>query len=167
MTTTHAKLVKLAAKWLEQHGHVVVVTELGTVSGEQPDAMGFTYRGETTVIECKASRADFRADAKKESRTSSALGQRRYFLAPYEIIAATELPTDWGLLVVKAGRVRERVSPQLQPTDKQKEMRVLISLLRRLGVHKDRGTYINIYTMEKAEGEARATLGVKEEDPDG
>jgi len=60
--TRHAQLVALAARWLKRD-HPLVITEM--TAWESPDALGWKSSESTTLVECKASRADFLADAKK------------------------------------------------------------------------------------------------------
>lgn len=59
MQLTHKKLVGIAAKWLSAN-HCVVCTELAIV-GEEADVIGWRS-GRSTLVEAKASRADFMAD---------------------------------------------------------------------------------------------------------
>lgn len=96
---THAKLVDAAVAWLRRQGCPVVVGELVTGSAETPDALGW-ISGRSILVECKASRADFLADAKKPFRIHPALGMGdlRFFLAPAGLIRPDELPAGWGLL---------------------------------------------------------------------
>lgn len=109
----HADAVRLAADWLKRPacrkgpGCQVVVTEskIGWNNGEIPDALGFragVYQEASVLVECKASRADFLADAKKPHRTDAkrGMGLYRYYLAPAGVIRVDELPPGWGLIEV-------------------------------------------------------------------
>ncbi|MCP3944994.1 MAG: hypothetical protein GY710_26450 [Desulfobacteraceae bacterium] len=65
MTTTHThdELIKIAEKWLLKRCGFAF-RELTTFASETPDVIGFR-QGESILIECKTSRADFHADKKK------------------------------------------------------------------------------------------------------
>lgn len=60
--TRHDVLVQLAERWLRRRGFRVTGAELHAAGcREQMDAIGFRTNT-TAVVECKTSRADFRAD---------------------------------------------------------------------------------------------------------
>lgn len=151
---THDELVALAAAWLRGK-HAVVITEMTNGAGEEPDAIGFTGYGKSTLVECKASRSDFLADGKKwfRQRPHTGMGRRRYMLAPEGTIAEGELPDGWGLLkpfgsgvrVVKHGRPFEVYGID-------REIRLLVSALRRTD-----GLCVKRYTYQT---KSRATIGV-------
>jgi hypothetical protein len=153
----HADLCQLAANWLKRslsakgHGCQIAFTETRTsfLAGESPDAIGFRvaerrYGGGATVVECKVSRADFLADAKKPHRAEgSGMGRFRYYLCPEDLIVRTEIPPGWGLVYVGAKRridvicgatlcIREPGSFDL-PHDAFSEMMLLANLLHRVG----------------------------------
>ena len=107
---THAELVVLAERWLKNAGCGVVFAELKACvpSGEIADAVGWKDGGATSMlIECKTSRSDFRADAKKAARKpgTPALGRWRYYLTPRGLLKPEELPPRWGLLETDGARV--------------------------------------------------------------
>lgn len=118
LNLTHTELCGLAGKWLRSTGGCsVVLVEPHVFDLELPDAIGWNS-WLSTLIECKASRSDFRADSKKWHRTADrAMGNRRWFFAPIGVIPANELPDGWGLLewdgrVVRvAKQTTERVLP--------------------------------------------------------
>lgn len=98
---THAELVSRAGAWLRTKGCKIVFTELVTLSGETPDAIGWRDSGGTSfLIECKTSRADFRAEKNKVHRMPGmrAMGRFRYYLCLPGIIKPEDLPAGWGLL---------------------------------------------------------------------
>lgn len=115
---THASLCSLAARWLRftntrgGHGCQVALSEprTGYLAGEIPDAIGFRVAEPGTgsvVVECKVSRADFLADAKKPHRSAAGMGLYRYYLCPEGVIEPGDVPERWGLLTVnKRGTVR-------------------------------------------------------------
>ncbi len=114
---THAALCAIAARWLRLpnsrggHGCQVALCEprTGYLAGEIPDAIGFRVSmpgAGSVVVECKTSRGDFLADAKKPHRAAEGMGLYRYYLCPEGIIKPDEVPDRWGLLTVnKRGTV--------------------------------------------------------------
>ena len=136
---THEKLVAAAVEWLRcQYRCGVILSEQYCATGEVPDAIGWKKRCRSVVVECKASRADFLADAEKPFRRepAAAMGCERFYLAPAGLIAATELPRHWGLLELARGEVRTAIRPgrvDLRgPEGFMKEMNLLLASLRRV-----------------------------------
>jgi hypothetical protein len=85
MAETHAELVQRAARWLTHtRKSVVVVTECSAFCANlSPDALGWTARGTSTLIECKTSVSDFYRDRSKPSHRSGRLvGRERFYLTP-------------------------------------------------------------------------------------
>ena len=97
---THAQLVAKAVQWLRGYGCGVILSEQACTSGEMPDAIGWKRACHSVLVECKISRADFLADLSKMFRRKPELGMgcERYYLAPTGLLAAAELPAEWGLL---------------------------------------------------------------------
>lgn len=166
---THAELVKRAAKWLQGRGCSVVATEI--VSGrETPDAIGWR-RASSTLIECKATRADFRADQKKFFRKHDryGLGSSRYYMAPAGLLLCIdEVPSKWGFLEVHGQRVMVvRRSEPFPSHDKGREIKLLLSCIRRIGQTTPKGVSVRFYTYQT---KCTATLGVADvencEDPE-
>lgn len=120
---THASLCAIAARWLRRshsaggHGCQIAFTECHNGDGEAPDAIGFRAVGwcdGSVVVECKATRGDFLADARKPHRVTpdAGMGRWRYYLAPEGLIDVAELPPGWGLLeVTDRGSVVARAGP--------------------------------------------------------
>ncbi|MEG3640646.1 hypothetical protein [Magnetococcus sp. PR-3] len=106
---THEDLVLYAKRYLLKKKRIhVVITEQFIITTEKPDAMGYTT-GQTYLIECKATRSDFLADAKKKFRQEPELGMGsyRFYLCPAGLIQKHELPDGWGLLWVEDnGRIK-------------------------------------------------------------
>lgn len=50
-------------------------------------------------MECKTSRADFLADAKKPHRYGDGIGNERWFYIPEGLVLAPHVPAGWGLIV--------------------------------------------------------------------
>jgi hypothetical protein len=154
----HNQLVSLAAKWLAK-SHSVVITEIAGGS-ECPDAIGWTS-GSSTLIECKASRSDFKADASKQFRAypSGGMGVFRYYLAPADLIKADELPDAWGLLEVnESGKVRSKMAAKPQKANRSREVAILVSSLRRLAEHTPPDVKVRFYSILSGE---KATFGIE------
>jgi hypothetical protein len=107
---THAELVLRACRWLSKVKRCAVVfAEAGkNVCREEPDAIGFRL-GVSYVVECKVSRSDFLADAKKGwrqcARNEHGMGQERYYLCPDGLLKPEEMPEKHGLLYVRGRSV--------------------------------------------------------------
>lgn len=152
---THAELVERARIWLAKK-HPVAVTEIGIV-GEEPDAIG--WQGKiTTLIECKASRADFKSDASKPFRREPArgIGNYRYYMTPPGLVRVEELPERWGLLEVhgRGVRVIKKAGIFININRAHQEV-ILLSTIRRIGQLKPKGVSIRCYLHENKN---RATL---------
>ncbi|RQV00337.1 hypothetical protein DF047_32615 [Burkholderia cenocepacia] len=107
----HKLLVTLGEKWLKRQGFSVVASELVT-SGtrEQADVIGFRSNC-SALVEAKASRSDFLADAHKPHRITGGLGVYRFYLCPPGVIDVGDLPERWGLLYAEGRTVREVLRP--------------------------------------------------------
>src|SRR4051812_48028888 len=103
MDAEHESLRKIAVKWLTNSGHTVVLSELVSSAFETPDAIGWKY-GNSTLVECKVSRSDLKANATKPSVIGDrCVGRKRYFMVPDGLIDASDpLMTGtfplWGML---------------------------------------------------------------------
>jgi hypothetical protein len=138
---THSQLVARAVNWLRHQYHCgIILSEQSCATGEVPDAIGWKGLCRSVLVECKVSRADFLADARKPFRLSpqDGIGCERWYLAPPRLIGPHELPPHWGLLecarrevrvAVKASRRDQRGSVGLM-----KEMNLLLASLRRVEV---------------------------------
>ena len=157
---THDDLIALAARWLRRD-HPIVVTEMSSAALESPDALGFKW-GTTTLIECKASRADFLSDAKKIFRRmpERGMGNKRYYLCPAGMIDVTELPDRWGLLYHKAGKVHTVRKAVECEKDAVVENMFLMSVIRRIGQDAPEGISIKVYTIATRN---RASLYLRED----
>lgn len=107
---THADLVQRAVQWLRTtQGCGVVLAEYRCSHAYEPDAIGWRRGGlDCVVVECKVSRADFRADRKKmiHLNPDSGPGHFRTYLTPPGLVRAEEVPDGWGLAEVHGARVR-------------------------------------------------------------
>jgi hypothetical protein len=140
----HAILVDKAVEWLRHSYRCgIILSEQYCATGEVPDAIGWKGQCRSVVVECKVSRADFLADARKEFRLrpEQGLGCERIYLAPAGIIGLNELPPHWGLLEYAKKSVRLVVKPARKNlrTDvgMMKEMNLLLASLRRVEVRID------------------------------
>jgi hypothetical protein len=107
----HKQLVTLGEKWLKRQGFSVVASELVTGrTKEQADVIGFRSNC-SAMIEAKASRSDFLADARKPHRMSGGLGVYRFYLCPPGVIDVADLPERWGLLYADGRGVRDVLRP--------------------------------------------------------
>ena len=106
----HADLVSRATRWLRNTLHCrVVLSELVTAAWETPDAVGWV--GTTCiVVECKTSRSDFRADAKKFFRQmpKHGVGDWRFYLTAPGLLDGLTLPDGWGWYEVRGRSVVHR-----------------------------------------------------------
>lgn len=132
----HRALVERAARWLYGTGRcsVVYVEPVAFKVLEIPDAIGFKPSGESTVVECKASRSDFLGDRRKKCRqharaTGAGLGCERWYLAPPGVIKKSDDTLGWGVLEVRGSRCfRLRKPSRFKGRD---DSALLTALLRR------------------------------------
>lgn len=156
---THNELVHRAAMWARRKGWPLVVAEMSvyTTTGEIPDVLAFK-NGATLLMECKTSRSDFLADAKKPFRkhATKGMGAYRAYVAPKGVIKKEDLPRGWWLLEVHGSGLKVVVGPKgnalgRRPFLKRNyegEQSVLLSAIRRLGVKAGRGISVRIYTVQ-------------------
>lgn len=136
MSTTHAELVERAKRWLRGQRYSVVVGEVSSLAGEFPDAMGFAATLPSCLVECKVSRADFRADAKKyfRRRPEMGMGRLRYYLTPPGLVSPDEVPAPWGLLYAHPSKIVVAKQPE-HVTDSrvaENDAALMVSLLSRV-----------------------------------
>jgi len=125
VAVTHADLVKRAGRWLRGTRKCKVVAEelRGWSIDEFPDAIGWTPKGYSIIVECKTSRSDFHADKRKPCRVGDrqfqrsghygwgqpprfeTAGHERWYLAPEGVLDAACLPFGCGLLVPRGRRM--------------------------------------------------------------
>lgn len=135
---THSELIALAERWLRTtRRHSVVLSDVrSTAVNEQPDVIGWKNSGLSTLVECKASQADFRRDAKKWFRCEeeSGMGYERYYCAPAGVIGTHDLPSGWGLLIPshRGTLTVVNVSRTFMRRNEREERRLLINAVRRV-----------------------------------
>ena len=104
-----------------------------------PDALGWKQACHSVLVECKVTRADFLADRAKPFRVKAekGVGSERFYLTPPALIHSAEVPTGWGLLELRRGRV-EMVQASAKnlrtATGFRYEMNLLLASLRRVEV---------------------------------
>jgi hypothetical protein len=165
---THSVLIDFARAWLWKQRCCLVITDMTHGGRETADAIGWSGRF-SILIECKASRSDFLADAKKPFRREPdrGMGVQRYFCAPKGMIRVDELPESWGLLELGASGLRmTRESGRFEAQDgSREEISLLLSAIRRIGRSAPEGINVKFYTQEFYTGDMpepqfRATMGV-------
>jgi hypothetical protein len=144
---THKELVNLAYKWVLGPGRCgVAMREMVAAINEIPDVIGFKGGCDSTVIECKTSRADFFRDRKKYHVMYPAfgMGARRYYCTPKDLVKIEELPEKWGLLEVnEKGKIRVKHNPykwhshteEFSERNIRSEHKYMYSALRRLHIN--------------------------------
>ena len=151
--TTHDALVEAGSTWLWRRC-VVIVTEMATATSETPDVIGFSTHGDTFLIECKTSRADFYNESKKPVRRrekmegKGGMGNRRLYLAPKGVLKPEDMQNGWGLLELRGSRVYEVFTPRFRPDeekDRWGETKILLSCLRRFGHAAEGGVSVKSY----------------------
>lgn len=134
---THKEAVRRMSTWLQNTGKCpIVVSELATANGETPDVIGFKGIGNSTVIECKVSRADFLADKAKIFRRYSemGMGDHRYIACPEGVAEAADMPDGWGLLRIEEHYIKQKLGSSLFEANKRAEIALLMSALRRVRI---------------------------------
>jgi hypothetical protein len=164
---THKALVRHMMSWLKHHKKMTVVcAELTTRNSETPDVIGWGGGAKSILIECKVSRADFRADAKKwfRLRAECGMGDLRYVAAPAGLLCVDEMPEGWGLLEVTStsSMFRHQVhvtkeAAELQQGNKRNECVMLMSALRRLEIA------TAVYVVAEADNAVSETYRVRDE----
>lgn len=137
---THSELVTRAANWLRKQRHFVVLEDVRTnCIWEQPDVIGWKNHGASTVVECKASFADFRRDGDKPFRRSpeKGMGRYRWYAAPMELaqmIAKSEhRPARWGVIGFKGRSMLTIIRATSFPEfDRSVETTLLVNAVRRV-----------------------------------
>jgi hypothetical protein len=116
---------------------VVVLAEAGaTMTRIVPDAVGWTNRGTSMLIECKVSVSDFYADRRKPgSRVGYRVGAQRFYMTPPGLLKPDLIPSDWGLLEVhpkSVRKVKEAPPVLLDRWCVRQEMIILLAEMRRI-----------------------------------
>lgn len=132
MRYSHADLVSLGKRHLRGSRRCDVVLVERGVGIEIPDVIGWGVYG-SILIECKTSRNDYYADAKKP-RTNGVefgMGAERWYLTPKGMLRPEQLRPSWGLLEARGSRVYRVVEAPVRANyDHRNEQRLLRSELR-------------------------------------
>ncbi|MFZ0421179.1 MAG: hypothetical protein WAM04_23970 [Candidatus Sulfotelmatobacter sp.] len=136
---THAQLVEKAVRWLRSYRCGVVLSEQACVSGEMPDAIGWKRACHSVLVECKVTRSDFLADRAKPFRLKpeQGVGCERFYLVSAGMVRSEDLPTGWGLLELRRGRIemtRASAKNLRSASGFRCEMNLLLASLRRVEV---------------------------------
>jgi hypothetical protein len=134
-TVTHKELVAASARWLTETMRCpIAIPEPKVFAGENPDAMGFFDGGESVLIECKTTTADFRGDKSKPYRRHPTNG-----MGDYRIYAVTESVSwrredvldKWGLMVFDGRYFSLEIKPQkIKGAQKAAEISLMVSAIR-------------------------------------
>lgn len=127
------------------------------------DAMAFNMYGSTGYeiigFEIKVSRSDFLSELKDMSKSDEIMSycDKWYLVVSDEkIVQEGELPKNWGLLIIKNGKLVQKVRATIQKTAPM-PLSFIASILRRSGneVERIRSEYIKREDIEKEIEEAR------------
>ena len=157
---THSDLVERARKWLRTQGCGVIITEMTSGAGQEPDAIGW-HPAYSVLVECKASRSDFMSDKNKgHQRTKISMGDKRYYLAPKGIIKPGEVPEKWGLLEPYGNGIKKIVYPGSFFKEKniRGEITLLVSAMRRIKGIMPKGISARTYGVQT---NCRATVSIR------
>jgi hypothetical protein len=132
---THSELCIEAAKWLiKEMGCPIVLPEAKVYMGEQPDVIGFFDGGDSILIECKTSRADFKGDKNKQYRwhPNNGMGDYRIYAVTENVIRREdEIPENWGWMYFNGKSFRIVVEPQkFEVSKKEMEISLLVAAIR-------------------------------------
>jgi hypothetical protein len=126
---------------------------------ETPDAIGW-HQSFSTLVECKVSVTDLKADGRKPFRkhTEQGVGDFRFYMAPKGLFREDELPPRWGLIEVnEQGKTRVVKASEKFESNNRAETSMLLSLLCRLKVEPGRHVKIRSYTIDGG-NEPRASV---------
>lgn len=141
---THQELVELAGVWLgggyRRCGLVMLEPNCYAIH-EFPDAIGWTPKGYSILVECKTNRTDFNRDkhkpAKQEARLEGkeTMGRERWYLTPPGLLSPTNMFDGYGLLEPHGDRLRVVVKAATteRPGREAAELPLLINRARRYG----------------------------------
>lgn len=140
----HEEIVAASVRWLRRNGCAAILCDPFKAGlREQPDAIGWRD-GISLVVEVKASRSDFLADAKKPHRIdpADAVGDWRFYAAPAGVVKVEDLSAGWGLLEwdgrclkpshgVPLGNCNWHGAPFRDTSNKRAETQLLVSAIHR------------------------------------
>ncbi len=169
---THIDLVEIGRKWLSVRSPIVI-TEISACT-EEPDVLGLESDIKfvkdriqqrsfgITLLECKATKIDYKSDFKKSFRIhpSEGICKFRYYFTPEGLLDPEELPENWGLIEVTKKKIKiVKIAQPFLKHNVNREMTILVSLLRRLKLsEKDEHCSIRVYQTQFENSKKRATL---------
>lgn len=129
---SHSAIVKIVERHLRHRASIVLVEPKTLLVNEEPDVIAWT-RARSTLVEVKASRADFGADKKKLFRAhpEQGMGVLRFYACPPGVVRPEDLPPSWGLMLVTRKGVRVEVDARPQAQNQASEIALLVSALER------------------------------------
>jgi len=136
---THKELVDRGVRWLKNNQingcrHPIVLPEYKCYANSIPDVIGMNHQ-QTTVLECKVSRADYLQDINKGHRHyTHQLGNYRYYLCPAGMLSPDEINDGWGLLYCHPHKITIEKDAYHHPLNETRieEYQVMYSIIRRL-----------------------------------
>lgn len=144
---THDELVRFAAIYLRKVKKLPVVLEdvRSMMTREQPDVIGWTNDGRSTLIEVKVSIEDFRRDADKwfRRRPEEGMGWLRYYAFPEGLTGEVKIPPGWGVIICNAkGKCRITKTAQAFPEyNRRDECALLVQGVRKVTEGWGRSTF--------------------------
>jgi len=134
---THSELAKMAEQWLRIKMDCPMTAVGATLhSGENPDVIGFFDGGDSVVMECKTSKADFATDKYKPCRRfpENGMGDYRYLAVPVGVFKyGDRIYKNWGVIEFDdEGNFRIEAAPiKFEYSRKDLEIALLVSAMRR------------------------------------
>lgn len=166
---THDDLVEHARKWLLKGSTMrkacsLVITDMTSSVSETPDAIGWTSC-HSVLVECKATVSDFKSDSNKNFRRhpDKGVGSIRYYMTPKGLLDVDDVPETWGLVEVdERGRTRvKKTHAQRVVCNHRAEVKMLISLFRRMDFKSESHVNIRRYKFDTSMGDPRASVTVE------
>lgn len=145
---THKELIKESVCWLKRKQHYIIITEMVSGAGEQADAIGWKGTG-STLIECKASKTDYKADNKKSYRhfgEDNGMGNYRYYFIPKGLNIS--LDSKWGVIEFDGRVCRVIKKAEYCKADLDRERQLLLSAIRRIGENSPSGISVKCYAYQ-------------------
>jgi hypothetical protein len=98
---------------------------------ECPDAIGWSWSGFSTIVECKVSLEDYYADRQKPFRryASNGMGAWRYYMTPAGLLEPSKVCQRWGLLEVHPKQVRTIKKAETQVYNPTAELSLVMSAM--------------------------------------
>ncbi len=108
---------------------MVIAEPQGNGFREWPDAIGWTFRGQSILVECKVSLQDFYRD-KRKARSNGGMGDLRFYQTPPGLLRADKIREEWGLLECHSNGIRLLKDSPERKCHKRGEAALLIQRIR-------------------------------------